>query len=145
MDKYETISSLLSKQIEIYTDLLGLENEKTRILLEGKADKLDEILNDEQPLIMKSESLENERRSFQQNSGLGTVSLRQIIEDYPESRNYGLDGQFVKLSKLFEKIRKANGLNKRLVEAHLKTLRRFTVDSSVGPDSLTYTKEGIFS
>jgi len=143
MEEFKTISLLLSHQMKIYNELLGLENAKTRILLEGKAQELDTILNEEQSLIMKSENLENERRALQDEKGFGEMSLRQIIDRYPESREAGLDRQFCELGRLIAKLKKANGLNKRLVEARLATMRRFSQENGGETNRLTYNKEGI--
>ena len=121
MDDLQVLSSLLSHQVEIYTQLLRLENEKTFILLEGKAQELDKYLIEEQPLIMQSTNLEHERLALQKKMGIEAFTLKQIINEFAANNEFDLTKHYDELAGLLKKIETANNLNTRLINSRLKT------------------------
>jgi len=145
MDDLQVLSSLLSNQMEIYTQLLGLENEKTLIILEGKAQELDKYLIEEQPLIMQSSNLEHERLALQKKMGIETFTLKQIINEFAANNEFDLTKQNDELSELLKKIEIANNLNTRLINSRLKTRQILLCGNDADYNQITYSKEGLAS
>jgi len=142
MDNLQILSSLLSQQVDIYTHLLGLENEKTNILLEGKAWELDRFLLQEQPLIMQSTNLEHERLALQKKMGIEDFTLKQIINEYAANNEFELTGYYNELTGLLKKIEISNNLNTRLINSRLNTRQLLLWGNDANHTQITYSKEG---
>lgn len=140
MERFCHLSLMLSRQIELYREFLAIENAKTRILVQGKAQELDEFIIKEQALIMQSANLENERQSLQQTMGINQLTLRQIVEKYAPNNEYGLKMILFKFSALLDDIKKANGLNTRLIQSRLNTMRHLLYETDMYDGQLTYSK-----
>ena len=145
MENLQILSSILSQQVEIYTQLLSFENEKTRILLKKESLELDIILNQEQPLLMRSSNLEHDRLVLQKRMGIEQLTLMQIINDYDADNKYELFNRYNELRSLIGKTEKANSLNTRLINIRLKMVRNLLGITDEGIFQMTYSKEGLVS
>lgn len=143
MNDFQILSSILFQQVEIYTQLLKLENEKTRILLNLEPIGLDRIINLEQPLTMKSTNLEHDRIALQKKMGIEKLTLIQIINQYDSSNEYDLFSRYIALSRLIKNTETANSLNSRLIMSRLKAMRNIFELSDDDDMGNTYSKEGL--
>ncbi len=145
MEDLQVLSSIISQQVEIYTQLLNLEYVKTRILLNKETRELDMLLNQEQPLLMKSSNLEQERIQLQKKMGIELLTLMQIINNFDADNKYELYSRYVELRGLINKTEKANGLNTRLINSRLRMVRNLLGITDEGIFQITYSKEGLVS
>jgi len=142
MNDLQILSSILFQQVEIYTQLLRLENEKTRILLNREPGGLDRILNLEQSLTMKSSNLEHDRIALQKKMGIEKLTLIQIINQYDSNNEYDLNSRYLALSRLIKNTETANNLNSRLILSRLKAMRNMFGITDENNMHITYSKEG---
>jgi flagellar biosynthesis/type III secretory pathway chaperone len=131
------LKEVLSAQCGVHRKLLILEEEKTRVLLAGDAEKLIPLLNDQQALLMQSRELEKQRNAI----CLGTEykTLRELIESGGEYK--ALFGTvFEELTAVVMALKKKCALNKKLLETRLGTIRFLLNPSGQETGANTYTK-----
>ncbi len=132
------LKEVLSVQCEVHRKLLAQEEEKTRLLLVGDAEKLIPLLNDQQALLMQSRELEKQRNAIC--LGLGYKTLRELVESSEEFK--ALFGAiFEELSTIVTTLKKKCVLNKRLLETRLGTIRYLLNQSGMDSGAKTYTKD----
>ncbi len=131
------LKEVLSVQFEVHRKLLTLEEEKTRLLLAGDAEKLIPLLNDQQALLMQSRELEKQRNAICQ--GLGCKTLRELVESGGEYKVL-FGTVFEELSAVVTALKKKCSLNKKLLETRLGTIRFLLNQSGKDSGTNTYTK-----
>lgn len=131
------LKEVLGAQCGVHRKLLALEEEKTRVLLAGDAEKLLPLLNDQQALLMQSRELEKQRNAI----CLGTdyKTLRELVESSGECENL-LGTVFEELTAVVVALKKKCALNKKLLETRLGTIRYLLSQSGNDSDANTYTK-----
>lgn len=143
MNDLQILSSILFQQVEVYTQLLKLENEKTNLLLNRETAGLDMVLNIEQSLTMKSSNLEHDRITLQKKMGIEKLTLLQIIEKYDSDNAYDLNSRYIALTRLIKNTETANNLNTRLIMSRLKAMRNMFSIPDENCIQITYSKEGL--
>ncbi|HBT64991.1 MAG TPA: hypothetical protein DEB10_10075 [Ruminococcaceae bacterium] len=134
---FEKISVLLDEQHRIHSKLLELENQKTGILLKGDITALDELVTMQQPYIMSSANNEKKREKLQREMGLDGLSLRQIIDDYPEARS--LEKCFLELSAILKSLKKACAKNREILNAKVDVINCILSKAGALGDNVTYS------
>lgn len=131
------LQEVLHEQCNTHRKLLSLEEEKTRVLLSGDADKLLPLLNDQQALLMQSREQEKQRSAICKNTNYRT--LKELIESSGECK--ALFGTaFEELSDVVTALKKKCALNKKLLETRLGTIHFLLNQSGQDTYANTYTK-----
>lgn len=131
------LKEVLDAQCDVHRKLFELEEEKTRLLLAGDADKLLPLLNDQQALLMQSRELEKQRSAI----CLGTEykTLRELVESGGECKSL-FGTVFEELTSVVMALKKKCALNKKLLETRLGTIRYLLSQSGNDQGANTYTK-----
>lgn len=137
MNQYEGLFTILEKQFQIYSTLLDLENEKTKILMNRDITALDNLVNREQPCIMRSSNLENKRQKLQDEMNLGDLTLRQIIENRAEAAF--LKDSFEKLCAIIIDLKRVTAANHKILNTKLDIIHYVLTESGVGTETGVYT------
>jgi flagellar biosynthesis/type III secretory pathway chaperone len=136
--KIKELSDLLNEQLNIYSKLLELESEKTGILLKGDVEALDNIVTRQQPYIMNSANFEKQREELHNDMGLSGLTLRQIIDNYPEAKS--LENVFSELNSVVTKLRKTCDKNKTILNSKLNVVKYILSKSGASDDGMiTYS------
>jgi len=140
----KNLSDILALQRDVYKQVLDTERKKTEIMMNGDAQALDNIINSEQSMIMRINSLEAKRISAQNSLGCGTLTLMQLVQKMKEEQNGGqaeilslLHGE---LTELLSDIKQVNKLNMGLINAKLEFIDEFMAEVGMARESTgTYT------
>lgn len=136
------ISFLLDKQFKIQMKLFELENIKTEALLKGDVKKLDDIVNLEQPLIMGSCNIEKQRDDLQSGIGYKGVTLKQIIDKFPNPDASLLKTHYDRLTDIVVKLKKVNFINHKILKSRLGVIDFILQKTGFANDEpLTYKKQ----
>lgn len=131
------LAALLRQQLAVQNSLLLLEQEKTGTLLKGEAERLGDMMNAEQALMMNATNLQNRIFQLQSDAGCGDVSLRHIVEQYAPNDEEGLATLFRELSEVVANLKKTTNLNTKLLHTRLSTMRYMShvlgLDEAEGP------------
>jgi hypothetical protein len=122
MKKSELIElkGLLERLCDIYENLKAVENEKTRILTNGTASELIELMNTEQALFMESRNTEKKRIALCRSMEYKTLS--ELINSSEECREM-LHPVYIRLSDAVNEVKNINNLNMKLLETRATTIR----------------------
>ncbi len=137
MNDLPGLQEVLRVQLNVHRKLLKLEEEKTRLLLVGDAEKLLPLLNDQQALIMQNKELEKRRSAMCEMAAYPT--LRELVESGPECKAL-LGTVFEELSTVVLTLKKKCSLNKKLAETRLQTIRFLLGQSGQDSGANTYTR-----
>ncbi len=136
MRDLQGLKEVLDGQLMVQQKLLSLEEEKTGLLLNGDAQALLPMLNDQQALLMQSRELEKQRGALCQGSEHGT--LRELMEADAEAKAL-LQPVFNELSAAVAALKKKSAQNKKLLETRLSTIR-YLMGRTGQETGATYTK-----
>lgn len=140
MHKFQELSALLDEQLAIHQTILKMEQQKTDVLVKGTVAQLDELVNAQQPYLMNASNLEKKRQAWQQSMGLGDMTLRQLIETYPEAAF--LQQTYEEMSSLLSELKKVCALNQRILHTKLDVLNGVLSKAGLTkPPSVTYTNK----
>lgn len=137
MNDLPGLQEVLRAQLKVHRKLLKLEEEKTRLLLIGDAEKLLPLLNDQQALIMQNKELEKRRSAMCERAAYPT--LRELVESGSECKAL-LETVFEELSTVVLTLKKKCSLNKKLADTRLQTIRFLMGQSGQDAGANTYTK-----
>jgi len=141
----QKLALLLNKQLDVQIKFLELEKNKTKVLVEGDINKLDDILRQEQPLILTSASLEKQREELLAETGNLDLTLRQIVEKYDSGNKYLLRNQFEDLADILQQLKKTNSMNTKILHSRLSVIGQCLSLLGLKQDNLTYNKDGLLS
>ncbi len=137
MSDYPGLLEILQAQCDVHLKQLAIEEEKTRVLLEGDAKDLLPLLNDQQALLMQSRELEKQRCVIC--SGTAYPTLRELVDSSVEHKaRFGT--VFETLSAAVMALKKKCGQNKKLLETRAATIRFLLGQSGQEAGANTYTK-----
>jgi len=134
------LALLLLRQAGVQKSLLALEERKTRVLLKGTTEELNEVLNAQQPFLMQSSNLERQRANLQERLGLKKPEMRRILALPETDGEKRLNGAFALLKEAVSRLKKAVDLNGRILEARVDTRNNLARIFGIGNDVLTYSK-----
>ena len=138
------LSHILYQQLELQTELLVLEKDKTKILVKGELEKLDQVIIKEQSIIMKSAGLEKQREALLTETGLIDLTMPELIEKHNLGNKYMLNSRLTGLSNVLNQLKKTNDLNNKIILSRLSVLGQCLSLIGLREDSLTYKKDGHF-
>lgn len=130
----EALVTILKEQVEQYTALLELAQEKQQILVDNDLNRLEQLTAKEQKLILTISKLENKRLQIISTLGdvLGTnapnYTLKEVAEKAPGPFQNELTEIYVELNKIIEELSKVNEENSNLINQALKIVN-FTLDT----------------
>lgn len=138
MDKFQELSALLEEQLSVQKQLLKMEQQKTDVLVKGTVAQLDELVNAQQPYLMKASNLEKKRQAWQESMGMDGMTLRQILETYPEAA--GLQQIYENLNDVLADLKQASALNQRILHTKLEVLNGVLTKAGLtDPPPVTYS------
>ncbi len=137
MNDLPGLQEILYAQLDVHRKLLALEEKKTRLLLDGDAEKLLPMLNDQQALIMQSKELEKRRSAICE--GTPYPTLREQVESGDACKAM-LGTVFEDLSAAVLTLKKKCSLNKKLAETRIQTIRSLLGQSEQEAGANTYTR-----
>lgn len=139
MNRFDKLAEILNKQLDVQKQLLTLENKKTDVLLNGSVEDLDNLLNEQQPLILSTTNLEKQRTTVQKEMKLEGKTLRQIISENSDAQ--GLNENFSEMSALLTELKRTSIKNNKILQSRLEFIGILLNQAGVPTDqSLTYTK-----
>ncbi|RYG74389.1 flagellar protein FlgN [Lentibacillus lipolyticus] len=123
----QPIIQTLEKLIRLYESFLSLSKEKTDIVKEGSASRLQSLLIKEQKHVQAVEQADTKRReavrewAVQQNADPDKVTITTILEAHTDaSGSKELEALTVKLTNILAKLKKQEHLNRELIKQSLQ-------------------------
>lgn len=124
----QELLSTLEKEVVEYEKLLELSKRKTTILVSGKADKLQEITDEEQKIVDNINSIDKKRVELindiadvlnKKPQELTLKKLKELLENQPEEQKQ-LEELHSKLKLTLQSVQTLNEQNRALVEQLLE-------------------------
>lgn len=113
----------MNNQIETCNEYLNLLIAKKDIIVIGDIQRLDEIVKQEQPIIMKMESMDNKRQTILKKIKLENLSMSEIINNYIEIQyKKDFEDAYEKLNETINSVKKAIFINQRLLKQRLSVV-----------------------
>ena len=116
---FKTLIQSLEAEVDIYKKFEEIEETKTSAIVSGDIEKLDEILNTEQMLHMKVQSLEKKRVETMRNLNLDGKTLIYVIELAEGEEKEKLSEIYDELNFYIDSIKQINEYNTKLVKSRL--------------------------
>ena len=116
---FKMLIQSLESEVDIYKKFEEIEETKTSAIISGDIEKLDEILNTEQMLHMKVQSLEKKRIETMRNLNLDGKTLIYVIELAEGEDKEKLTEIFEELNFYIDSIKQINEYNTKLVKSRL--------------------------
>ena len=116
---FKTLIQSLEAEVDIYKKFEEIEETKTSAIVSGDIEKLDEILNTEQMLHMKVQSIERKRIETMRNMNLDGKTLIYVIELAEGEEKEKLSEIFEELNFYIDSIKQINEYNTKLVKSRL--------------------------
>ena len=126
----EELITTLSKEEELYRELLPIQEKKTKVIIENNIEQLQMITNQEQETVDKVTALERKREEVIRNIGtvlnkdpktLTLTNLIQIMAKQPQDRDK-LQELHDKLQDSVKKLVKVNDRNQMLIKQSLEMI-----------------------
>jgi flagellar biosynthesis/type III secretory pathway chaperone len=138
----EELEDVLKRELSVMEKILKVSQEKTDAIVDSNLKKLEEITKEEEVLLNKVASLEDEREELLNTWGLDTkLPLSEIIENIPEEDKSLLYEIKEKLITILEELREKNDLNNALIQDSLEFIN-FTLNAMASVESpATYEKD----
>lgn len=114
------LKSLLEKERSLLESLEKSSSEKTDVLVKGDIDKLSEMINEEQPLVMQLEAYEKRRDELLKKNNLSGKTLAEICEVAESEYKDIFKTELKALREITEKIKKRNEINDGLTKSRLE-------------------------
>lgn len=139
MNRFEKLAQVLNKQVAVQKQLLDLEKKKTDVLLKHDVAQLDNLINEQQPLILSSSNLEKQREVILKEMNLQGKTLRQIIAENPDAEL--LNNSLTQLGDLVSELKIVSAKNNRILQSRLDFIGMILNKAGVATDqTLTYSK-----
>lgn len=141
-DVLQSFNENLKRQVELYNELLTLEEHKQKALIKNNLPDIESITAQEESLISKVNSLEEERLSWAEQIGrqLGKtpkdLTLAQLAEHFPI-----LEGVCLDLDQVVTRLQQIHEINARLLQQAMRIVD-FAVGLLTHQESNTYTDPG---
>jgi len=121
--KFDSLISILEKQLTLYTSLYQLAVKKVDMIKTNDISSLNQIMKEEQKHITAISALENERmkdleKLFPAKETVPTISSCVEIAEYEQKPI--LENLFRKLTNILQKIKEQNDLNQELIKQSLQ-------------------------
>ena len=131
---------VLKNEAGLYREVLKISQEKTRVIVDGKAAELDSLTRKEQTFIFQIADLEDLREKivakfaeyFQKKVTELTVSI--IASMLPQQKARELQGVLVELSGILNEIKEVNSLNAKLIRNSLEYID-FSINLLTGAEA----------
>lgn len=138
------LSHLISQHLELQTELLELEKNKTEILIKGDIEQLNQVMVKEQSYISKSDCLEKQCQELLADAGLSGLSFREISEQNDPDSKYLFSRSLTALADVLHQLKKTNDFNNKIILSRISVLEQCLSMLGLREDSLTYKKDGHF-
>lgn len=122
---FKQLSAILDQLIELHRELLTVAEKKRKVVISGQPDALQNLLKEEDALIAKLETVEEERlkcvgQIAPAAKDVRHVTLHQLLEQMDERDRTAIQGQMKQLLQLIEQLKRENELNQTLVHESLQ-------------------------
>ena len=116
----------LETEVDIYKEFTEIEKNKTDVIVKGDIEELDKILNTEQMLNMKAQSVEKKRLEIMKNLNLESKTLVDVIDLAEGNEKEKLSGILDSLHAYIDSLKQINGYNVKLVNSRLDIISSVT-------------------
>ena len=116
---FKMLIQSLESEVDIYKKFEEIEETKTSAIVSGDIEKLDEILNTEQMLHMKVQSLERKRIETMKELNLDGKNLAYVIDLAEGEEKEKLSEIYEELNFYIDSIKQINEYNTKLVKSRL--------------------------
>ena len=146
-DHTQHLAELLQQEIEAYSRLLRIEREKEKAIIANNAERLLEVLHEEEPVTELAGELERGilscRNALATEAGREGITLREVIAALPAPRAQCMESLRTQLFGLAEEIRKVNQTNYLLLKQSIELLDE-VLSAILGqsPSVRTYEESG---
>lgn len=123
-DKTESFYSFLGEYTDFFGEMEQFEQHKFVAMLSGEMLEIEHLLAASQANAKKLDNLERRRIELQQEAGLGTLSMNELIATADSNRGVELSHQLRKLSSSIANIRFYNTKSMALAEDNLRRISR---------------------
>lgn len=125
---FKQLSAILDQLIELHRELLTVAQKKRKVVISGQPDALQNLLKEEDALIAKLETVEEERlkcvgQIAPAAKDVRHVTLQQLLEQTNERERAVIQGQMKRLLQLIEQLKRENELNQTLLRESLQHTR----------------------
>lgn len=126
----EELITTLEQEYEIYEKLVPIEESKTKIIVKGDLEALQQITEQEQVVVEKINSLEHKREEIVNNVGtvvgkdpktLRVQAIIDILDKQPKEQQQ-LSKVHEKLKKIVQKLAEINNHNNSLIQQSLEMI-----------------------
>jgi len=144
-DHTQQLADLLQQEIKAYSRLLQIERAKEKAIIANKAERLLEVLREEEPVTELAGELERQilqcRDSLAAEAGRPGITLREVIASLPAPRAQCMESLRTQLFGLAEEIRKVNQTNYLLLKQSIELLDE-VLSAILGQSPAVKTYEG---
>lgn len=116
----EGLIPFFEELLKFYREFLKLEEEKYGDLQEGRLDRLDEHMKQEQARVLRARGLEQERQLLLSQTGEPATPFRDLIPNFPEELQERIRAVYDELSSVLLELRQATQKNDRLTRQKLR-------------------------
>jgi Mg2+ and Co2+ transporter CorA len=122
---FDELVVVLDHEFDLYNDIFRISKEKTGIIVEGKVNELEKIVQAEQKLIIKISQIENQREilTYKISKSLkmktDEITLSALVEKMEGSLKDKLKERQEGLNKLISELTELNNLNSKLIKNSL--------------------------
>jgi len=122
----EKLVDILNKEADIYSDLYGISENKTKVLVSGKVSELDNLTRIEESFVFSLGKLEDLREETVKEIAKAldvkpdNITISFLASKLEEEQKSKLEAARNRLSKILEKINATNELNSKLIKNSLE-------------------------
>lgn len=116
----EQLAGVLEKELALVNLLAGYADTKTDILKSGIVSGLDRLVNEEQPIVLQMQALEETRIALLKGYGLSGKTLRELVEVSGAPLNTGLQNLYAELKAACDRLKKRNDLNAEITKSRVQ-------------------------
>ena len=141
---FHKLSLLLTKKLDLQNELLVLEKTKTKALVDGNIEKIEEILKAEQTFLFKSDDKRKKVQALLKEMGICELSLQQVVHKYDPHNIYSLQSILIDLEAVSKLLKVTNETNQKIIQSRLTIIDQCFSLIGLKEDKLTYKQDGRF-
>lgn len=136
---FDSFNKVIHETLDLFDDLIGLENKKMGAITENDVTLLDQYMNDEQAYLLQMRGLDYKREKMQELLDATGLSFRQMIDKFETPKREILDELYMELSSKAAELKQAVAETRRVIDLHLNSINAL-LDKLEGVP--TYDKKG---
>lgn len=142
MEKYSEFNTLIKDFIELFDNLIDVEQKKLDAVIADNIAEVEESIKKEQAVILRLRGLEHQRESTQDSMGMKDLTFREILEQVPEDVSETLTPLFQELTQKVRTFQSINDNAKDAVNVKLHHIQSILNPSNAGSKVYSASGEG---